>query len=292
MVEFFKNIDFQRSYVAFSETPDHLFLLHQVKCVYNGHIVILLLKCQRMYSFGGCDATHVKAAIYDAFKQYGIDLTSDDDAKKLISVCADGASVNMGIYHGALTMIKEDIPWIIKIHCALHCLELAIKDACLSYDHFTQVNDMLVSIYTMFKNSGKCWRLMLMLAERMNAKVRRHPKVTGTRFVGHKLNGLKVFNNNLGVLVPFAQNALSSKGLLTEIMTAKVKGYITKWTDFGWLSNAVIYQEVLRAVSKLSKFLERDEVAICEMIDVRCVTKIIILVSRKKGTVSFENQYF
>ena len=113
-----------------------------------------------MYEFGGCSANHLKAAIYDAFKKFGFNFeSSEEDARKLVSMCADGASVNMGIYNGALALIQLDIPWLIKIHCALHCLELAVKDACESYPHFTTVNDMMTSIYTMFKNSGNCTHL-------------------------------------------------------------------------------------------------------------------------------------
>ena len=107
----------------------------------------------------------------------------------------------------------------------------------------------------------------MMIGETLDANVRRHPKVSGSRFVGHKLNALKVFNNNLGVLIPFAENALASKDLLTDIMQAKVKGFYEKWTNFSFLSQAVIYQEVLCAVSKLSKFLEKDEAVICEVVD-------------------------
>ena len=43
---------------------------------------------------------------------------------------ADGASVNMGIYTGACTQIKNDgRDWFLKIHCANHRLELPIGSA-------------------------------------------------------------------------------------------------------------------------------------------------------------------
>ena len=39
----------------------------------------------------------------------------------MISVCADGASVNMGIYTGACSQIKNNgQDWLLKIHCANH----------------------------------------------------------------------------------------------------------------------------------------------------------------------------
>ena len=41
----------------------------------------------------------------------------------------DGVSVNTGIHRGLGVKIKEDVPWLMLVHCCNHCLELAVRDA-------------------------------------------------------------------------------------------------------------------------------------------------------------------
>lgn len=51
--------------------------------------------------------------------------------KSCIASAADGASVNFGKDNGVLPLLtnRMDMPWLIKIHCIAHRLELALKDA-------------------------------------------------------------------------------------------------------------------------------------------------------------------
>ena len=42
----------------------------------------------------------------------------------------DGASVNMGCRGGLDVLLKEDIPYLVQIHCVAHKLELGVLDAC------------------------------------------------------------------------------------------------------------------------------------------------------------------
>ena len=47
----------------------------------------------------------------------------------LIGAGADGASFNFGCHSGMMQKLKEDVPWLVPVHCVSHHLELAIKDA-------------------------------------------------------------------------------------------------------------------------------------------------------------------
>ena len=47
--------------------------------------------------------------------------------QKLISTGTDGASVMMGRIGGVVSLIKQDAPQVIGIHCVLHNLELAFS---------------------------------------------------------------------------------------------------------------------------------------------------------------------
>lgn len=47
----------------------------------------------------------------------------------LTATAADGAAVNFGKTNGVLTKLQESVPWMLKVHCVAHRLELCLKDA-------------------------------------------------------------------------------------------------------------------------------------------------------------------
>ena len=89
------------------------------------------------------DAVNLKHAFDDTMKDtYKIPL--DRFVNLMISMCADGARNNMGIYIGACTQIKNDgWDWLLKIYCANHRLELAIGSAYTGQPEFKIVDTLL-----------------------------------------------------------------------------------------------------------------------------------------------------
>ena len=70
-------------------------------------------------------ADGLKTSILQAFES----LKLTNLKKKLFTLNVDGVSVNTGIHRGLGVKIKEDVPWLMLIHCFNHRLELAMKDA-------------------------------------------------------------------------------------------------------------------------------------------------------------------
>jgi hypothetical protein len=237
-----------------------------VKVLIEGRPTYLLLKCNRMRDYGGNDAAAIKKSFLAAFEAYGVKLL-EDDGKKLISVCADGASVNMGSINGAFTTLKQQINHFLIIHCSLHKLELAVQDAFKQSPEFSQIVEMMTSIYYLFKNSGKNWRMMQLIAEKMGVNILRYPKTHGTRFQSHKESGLKVFLYNMGVFLLFAENAIETRGLITPAMKAKVTGYRHKLLQYEYVACTVLYKEVLQHTSHLIFVMEKVETLITDICD-------------------------
>ena len=237
-----------------------------VKVIVDGKPMCLFLRCQSMKTFGGTDASSVKKAFLDAFAEYGIDVIGTDKTK-IISVCADGASVNMGCLNGAMSSLKPDINWLLIVHCSLHKLELSIKDSFKKSSAFEQINDLMMNLYYLFRNSSKNWRLMLLLAEKINVSVRRYPKVHGTRFVSHKERGLQVLLYNFCVFLLFAENAMETRGLLTQGMSHKVAGFHRKLLDYGFVACASLYLEVLKVTAHVTYTLEAVGSVISDVFD-------------------------
>ena len=103
----------------------------------------------------------------------------------LVSATSDGASVNFGKYPGLLTQLSNNRPWLIKFHCANHKIELALKDA-ISESIFQKVDTFYNSLFFFLKNTGKRKNEIKEVSKTLNIKNNSLPKLTGTRFVGHR----------------------------------------------------------------------------------------------------------
>ena len=69
--------------------------------------------------------------------------------KKLIGVCFDGASVNMGVMNGLQALVKRDVgPWVLVIHCVNHNFELALLDMRKDDPYLVEFEETLKSIST------------------------------------------------------------------------------------------------------------------------------------------------
>ena len=127
------------------------------KVVIRGQVVALLLKSIHMDDYGS-DAVDLKRAVDETITSEYI---NEEQYKiKLVCVCADGASANMGRYKGAVTNIKKTRPWLLDIHYSNHRLELAVQDAFKEGAAFTKVDELLLQLYQLTKNSGKVKRLL------------------------------------------------------------------------------------------------------------------------------------
>ena len=53
----------------------------------------------------------------------------DFAATGCIGAGADGASVNFGVHRGMMAQLRNEMPWLVAVHCVAHRLELAVKDS-------------------------------------------------------------------------------------------------------------------------------------------------------------------
>ena len=89
-------------------------------------------------------------AINDSFKSIGIDTYVD----KLVGFGSDGASANCGKKEGVKTLLQESNEWLVFGWCVAHRLELSLKDR-LKATSFTDVDDMILHLYYLYKKSPK-----------------------------------------------------------------------------------------------------------------------------------------
>ena len=70
------------------------------------------------------DADGVLVSIVNGFKHVGI----NNWREGLVACGSDGASVMTGVRNGVIAKLRQEVPWLIGIHCIAHKFELAILD--------------------------------------------------------------------------------------------------------------------------------------------------------------------
>ena len=85
----------------------------------------------RLIDVDHATATAVKVALVNCYKEFvGLGEGEVDFATTgCIGAGADGAAVNFGVNRGMMAQLRNEMPWLIAVHCVAHRLELAVKDA-------------------------------------------------------------------------------------------------------------------------------------------------------------------
>ena len=120
------------------------------------------------------------AGIKATLEMYFTDMGISDYQNRLVCLCVDGAAVNLGIRHGMATLIREDVPWLVAIHCLNHRLELAVKSA-FTKTYMDEITTMLTNLYYVYEKSPKRLRELRALGEIMDASANKPEKAHGTR---------------------------------------------------------------------------------------------------------------
>ena len=107
----------------------------------QGILVHFTASLLEMSDWGGTDTESLEKGITHIFSDaVSIPLDVKDFKMKLVCCTSDGASVNFGAKTGLMTRLLVQQPWMIKIHCVNHRVELAIKEA-IAETEFSKVDD-------------------------------------------------------------------------------------------------------------------------------------------------------
>ena len=234
--------------------------LIMVRVVKDGEARYICAALEDIDDYGDATAANLRTALDHVFTET---LRCEDSYKNtMVSATADGANVNFGVYNGLLTTLKRDgRDWLLNIHCTNHRVELAIKDSLLK--DFSSINDFMVTLYYLFKRSGKLKRNFRDTAKALGVTVYNFSKVHGTRFVNHQRNGVSNLLHNWNVLIMTIENLIETNNAGGQ--NAKLRGVLKSMTDFRFLTKCCIYKHILDIYAKLSLKFERNELQVCEI---------------------------
>ena len=134
-------------------------------------------------TFGGTGAKALKDGIDSIFTENGpLHLPEDGYKFKVVTCTSDGASVNFGKKTGLMKRMADERAWLVKIRCANHRVELAVKEAIIN-SKFKTVDDTYILIFGLLKNSRKIKGIIQEACKSENVQHFTLSKITGTTYL-------------------------------------------------------------------------------------------------------------
>ena len=131
-------------------------------------------------TFGGTGAEALKDGIDIIFEKNGPLHLPEDGYKFKFVTCTNGsASVNFGKKTRLMKRMADERAWLVKIHCANHHVELAVKEAIIN-SKFKTVDDTCIIIFGLLKNSGKIKGIIQEACKSKNVQHFTLSEITGT----------------------------------------------------------------------------------------------------------------
>lgn len=225
----------------------------------NGHPEYLVISLLEMSRFGGATANAIIDGINSIFqdKKSKFYMSSDEFQSKVVSATADGASVNFGQYSGVLSQLKEDRPWMLKIHCINHRVELSVKSA-FSHPLLDNVDKFYKSNFYLLRNSGKLKEMIREAAATIGIAFYNLPKIHGTRFIGHRRRGLTSLLE-IWPAIAMAYESYATDNQNIAATRAKVTSLLKKFHSYNFLVIVETYLDLLEVMVPVSKIFETSE---------------------------------
>lgn len=122
-----------------------------VRFAYQGKVHCQIVGVQSVDQY---DASAMKNAILKILQtNLQLHLPSQDWARKLVGFGSHGADVMVGQNNGVAKLLKEIQPCVQSVHCLVHRLEMAYKEALKSTHLYTVLVDLLRNMYYFYQNS-------------------------------------------------------------------------------------------------------------------------------------------
>ena len=198
------------------------------------------------------DATHLVECIKEAFHRIGI----VDISSHLHGLNVDGASVNLGVHRGVAALLKKECPWLTAIHCFNHRIELAAKDA-FGNSVFEEIEQMLTFLYKLYQNSSKRLKALKELGVALGEKPPKPVKASGTRWIGHRYNAIKIVLKHYGAYMTHLEELANNDSQAEK--RDQIRGYLNKWEHGKYPISMAVYLDVLSILNRMSLSEQKEQ---------------------------------
>ena len=202
-------------------------------------------------------AVGVKAALEEAFAELGV----SDIYNQMACLCVDGAAVNLGVRRGMAALLREDMPWLVAIHCLNHRLELGVKDA-LSKTYMDEVSSMLINLYYVYEKSPKRLRELRSVGEVMEESINKPENAQGTRWLQHKSRAIQTLLHGYHVIATHLE-AMAVDSRVKPAYQVKFKAYLKKLTSFKFVLHLLFFDALLNPLAALAFHTSKYRITLC-----------------------------
>ncbi|XP_068756409.1 zinc finger protein 862-like [Montipora capricornis] len=185
--------------------------------------------------------------------------------QKLMSTGTDSAPVMMGKIGGVVSLIKQDAPQVIGIHCVAYNLELAFSDTLKSNETMMSIKELLNGCWKHYKYSPKALREQREMAEATEIKVGKPTKASGTRWVPHLLRALAVLlQKNFPGIVSHFEHTAEARDSSAE-MQGRGRNLAEKLKAYKFQLHLHLLWDMVEEISKMSLIFQKDAISISQV---------------------------
>ena len=210
-------------------------------------------ECQFMCIKDVADAT--APGMKELLEAIFIDSGLHDWKSKLVSICLDGAAVNLGVRRGLATLLRGEVSWLVAIHCLNHQLELA-TNAAFSKTFMDDIASVLMDLYYVYEKSSKRLRELRELGDIMDETIRKPERAHGTRWLQHKSRALKSLIIGYPVICAHLESMASEESTNRPTDKVRFKSYLKKLTSFKFVLHMLFFDSLLNPLAALSCHLQ------------------------------------
>ena len=237
-----------------SITENEMVYIHTCR---KGEVKTTFIKCcqvQRGTALGVINAIKKSAETVMEFNTFLV---------KLVAMGSDGASVMLGKKSGVLSLLKEQQPSLIGVHCSAHRLELSYKDAMRKVPLAEKVLTLLTGLYYMYRNSPLNRTNLKNAFQCLKMNVKLPTRAGGTRWVGHILKALDHFLDGYPALRLHLEQLAASKEKSDS--KSKAVGFLKLLKSQDVIAMALLIRDILAVLQKVSLKFQTDGSVVAEV---------------------------
>ena len=200
-----------------------------------------------MSDWGGTDTESLKKGIDNIFMDDG-NMPVAQYQTKLLSLTTNGC---------LMTRFAANREWLVKIHCISHLVELTVK-AALKESKFKDTDDFYSSNFYLLRDYGKIKLELKIACEALGIQHCSLPKMSGTRFVGHRRRAFRTLLDMWPTFTMVYSNVVSNNKTRSETK-AKIEGLLRKSENYRYISLTCLYLDLLERTVPASKVFEGEK---------------------------------
>lgn len=180
------------------------------------------------------------------------------DPNCIVSQGYDGASVMSGCCSGVQTLIKEEAPHAVYVHCNAHCFNLCLVDSVKAVRTAGEFFSLLETLYV-FLSSSKCHVIFIEQQTRLHPEKqhRQLQKLSDTRWAcRHNALNAMCYTYD-AVLAKLSE--VTSSGKFDGNKAAEARGLLLQVKSFKFILRLVTFDRLLSCAKGLSDILQSTQ---------------------------------